>query len=75
MNDRHTREILRWLEFCSCEALADAVTGDLKTGRNAALRMTATGEHADAATLTHGEQVNDSNDSEKKKGHLKDGRK
>tara|TARA_S200002703_G_scaffold2071_1_gene3376 strand:+ start:830 stop:943 length:114 start_codon:yes stop_codon:yes gene_type:complete len=37
--------------------------------------MTATGEHTDAAILAHGEQINDSDDSEKEKGHLKDGRK
>ena len=36
--------------------------------------MAATGEHADAALLRHGEQVNDSDDSEEKEGHLKDGR-
>tara|TARA_S200002703_G_scaffold3521_1_gene5000 strand:- start:529 stop:684 length:156 start_codon:yes stop_codon:yes gene_type:complete len=51
------------------------VAGDLETGCDAALRMTATGEHADAAILTHGEQINDSDDSEEKKGHLEDGRK
>ena len=74
MNDRHTPGILQWLAVCSCEALTDAVAGDVETGCNAALRMTATGEHADAAILTHGEQINDSDDSEEKKGHLKDGR-
>jgi hypothetical protein len=36
--------------------------------------MAATGEHADAAILTHGQQINDSDDSEEKEGHLKDGR-
>jgi len=58
----------------SCETLADAVAGDVKTGCDAALRMAATGQHADAAILAHGEQINDSDDSEEKKGHLKDGR-
>jgi len=62
------------LVFCSCEALTDAIAGDLETGRDAALRMAATGEHADAAILTHGQQINDSDDSQEKKGHLKDGR-
>jgi len=53
---------------------SDAIAGDLETGRDAALRMAATGEHADAAILTHGQQINDSDDSQEKKGHLKDGR-
>ena len=72
---RHTRGILRWLEFCSCEALADAIAGDVGTGRNAALRMTGMGQHADAAGLAHREQINDGNKREEQKGHLKDGRK
>tara|TARA_Y100000592_G_scaffold84116_1_gene134638 strand:- start:1860 stop:2216 length:357 start_codon:yes stop_codon:yes gene_type:complete len=36
--------------------------------------MTATGQHPDAARLRHGQQIDDSDDSEKKEGHLKDGR-
>jgi hypothetical protein len=59
---------------CSCEALADAVAGDLKAGGYGALRMTSTRQHPHAAILGHGEQINDSNDSEEKEGHLKDGR-
>ena len=37
--------------------------------------MTATGQHADAARLRHGQQIKDGDDSEEKEGHLKDGRK
>ena len=59
----------------SCETLADAVAGDVKTGCDAALRMAATVQHPHAAILRHGEQINDSDDSEEKKGHLEDGRK
>jgi hypothetical protein len=54
--------------------LADAVAGDLETGCDAALRMAATGQHADAAILAHGEQINDSDNGEEKEGHLKDDR-
>ena len=58
---------------------SDAIAGDLETGRDAALRMAATGEHADAALLRHGEQVNDSDDSEESEGEesrpFQDGRK
>lgn len=36
--------------------------------------MTGTGEHADAAWLTHCEQIDDGNNREEQKGHLKDGR-
>jgi len=75
MNDRHIRGILRWLVTCSCEALTDAIAGDLKTGRDAALRMTGTGQHANAAILRHGQQINDGDDGEEEEGHLKDGRK
>jgi hypothetical protein len=73
-NQRHTRGILRLLVFCSCEALTDAIAGDLETGCDAALRMAAAGEHADAARLAHGQQVNQRDDGKEKKGHLKDGR-
>tara|TARA_R100000084_G_scaffold94061_1_gene47825 strand:- start:286 stop:567 length:282 start_codon:yes stop_codon:yes gene_type:complete len=47
------------------------VAGDAETGRNAALRMTATGQHANAAILRHGQQINDGDDreaGERKKG-------
>tara|TARA_X000001382_G_scaffold50587_1_gene34335 strand:- start:369 stop:536 length:168 start_codon:yes stop_codon:yes gene_type:complete len=54
--------------------LADAVAGDVETGCDAALRMTATGQHADAAILRHSQQINDSDNGEEKEGHLKDGR-
>jgi hypothetical protein len=59
----------------SRESETDAITGDAETGRDAALRVTGTGEHADAARLAHGEQINDGNNREEQKGHLKDGRK
>ena len=58
----------------SYEALADAVAGDLETGGNSTLRVTGTGQHADAARLRHGQQINDGNNREEQKGHLKDGR-
>jgi len=50
------------------------VAGDAETGRNAALRMTATGQHADAARLRHGQQIDGGDDRKEKEGHLKDGR-
>ena len=68
MNGRRTPGILRWLVSCSCEALPDAVTGDPEAGRYAALRMTGTGQHPHAAILRHGEQINDSDNSEESKG-------
>ena len=74
MNDRHTRGILQWLASCSCQCHPDAVAGDAETRRDAALRMTATGQHADAAILRHGQQINHGNNCEEKEGHLKDGR-
>ena len=72
MNGRHIRGILQWLGFCSWEAQADAVAGNAKTGRNAALRMTATAQHADAARLRHGQQINGGDD--RKAGERKNGR-
>ena len=74
MNGRHTRGILRWLVFCSCEALADAVAGNAEARCYGPLRETTAGEHADAAILRHGQQINDSDDGKEKEGHLKDGR-
>ena len=74
MNGRRIHRILQWLVSCSCEALTDAVAGDAETGRNAALRMTATGQHADAAILRHGQQINHGNNCKEKKSDLKNGR-
>ena len=74
----HTGEILQWLVICSCVGFLnflDAVAGDAETGRYAALRVTSTGQHANAAILAHGQQINDGDDGEEKEGHLKDGRK
>ena len=61
---RETRRETRELR----ERQSDAVAGDLKTGRYGALRVTSTGQHANTAILRHGEQINDSNDSEESKG-------
>ena len=74
MNGRRIHGILQWLGFCSCEALTDAVAGNAKTGRDAALRMTATGQHANAAILRHGQQINHRNNCQEKKSDLKNGR-
>jgi hypothetical protein len=36
--------------------------------------VTSAGQHANAARLRHGQQINDGDNSEEKKGHLEDGR-
>ena len=74
MNGRHIHGILRSLVFCSCEALADAIAGHVEAGCYGPLREATAGQHADAARLRHGQQINGSDNSEEKEGHLKDGR-
>jgi hypothetical protein len=39
------------------------VAADFEAASNAALRMTATGQHPDAARLRHAQQIDYSNDS------------
>jgi hypothetical protein len=50
------------------------VAGDAKTGRYGPLRMTATGQHPDAARLRHGQQINGGDDRKEQKSDLKNGR-
>ena len=50
------------------------MAGDAKTGRYGPLRMTATGQHLDAARLGHGEQINGGDDRKEEKSDLKKGR-
>ena len=47
---------------------------DAETGCYAALRMTATGQHPDAARLRHGQQINGGDDRKEEKSDLKEGR-
>lgn len=75
MNVRHIHGILRWPAVCSCQALPDAVAGHVEAGRYGPLREATAGQPTDAAGLAHREVIDQGDDHQQRKGHLKDGRK
>ena len=50
------------------------MAGDAEAGCYGPLREATAGEHADAARLRHGQQIDGGDDRKEKEGHLKDGR-
>lgn len=56
------RLILRAVVDRSCESLPDAVAADLQTIGNGGLRQATAAEHADAAGLRHGREINQGDD-------------